>query len=335
MLAEEKSVDEIVQLTTKVHALRDKRGNKGTKNKVIYKDCICSFDIETTRIPEIEQSVMYIWQFGLLVDDAIYYTYGRTWKEFNTFIDMIRDSHLRLVVYVHNLSYEFQFLRNVFSFTNDNVFAVKSRKILKCVSEEYNIEFRCSYLLTNLGLDSFTKKMGVEHQKLSGEEFDYSKKRYPWTKMTAYEMQYSFNDVIGLLEAIHEQMTQWNDNLYTIPLTSTGYIRRMAKDALKSFNFKQRASIIKSITPDLYTELREGFRGGDTHANRYYVNETLYNVKSCDRSSSYPDVIVNDMFPMSPFQKENDCDENDLKRFQQFGKCYIAKRHFLRFTLYQ
>ena len=32
MLAEEKSVDEIVQLITKVHALRDKRGNKGTKN---------------------------------------------------------------------------------------------------------------------------------------------------------------------------------------------------------------------------------------------------------------------------------------------------------------
>lgn len=330
MLAEEKSVDEIVQLITKVHALRDRRGNKGNKKKIIYKDCICSFDIETTRIPEIEQSVMYIWQFGLLVNDTIYYTYGRTWKEFNTFVDMIHDSHLRLVIYVHNLSYEFQFLRNVFSFSNEDVFAVKSRKILKCVSEEYNIEFRCSYLLTNLGLDAFTKKMSVEHQKLSGEEFDYSKKRYPWTKMSSYEMQYSFNDVIGLLEAIHEQMVQWNDNLYTIPLTSTGYIRRMAKNALKSFNFKQRSSIIKSITPDLYTELREGFRGGDTHANRYYVNETLYNVKSCDRSSSYPDVIVNDRFPMSPFQKENDCDENDLIRFHQFGKCYIARFSFTR-----
>lgn len=33
MLAEEKSVDEIVQLITKVHALRDKRGNKATKKK--------------------------------------------------------------------------------------------------------------------------------------------------------------------------------------------------------------------------------------------------------------------------------------------------------------
>ena len=89
-------------------------GNKGNKKKIIYKDCICSFDIETTRIPEIEQSVMYIWQFGLLVNNAIYYTYGRTWKEFNTFIDMIHDSHLRLVVYVHNLSYEFQKFLHIF-----------------------------------------------------------------------------------------------------------------------------------------------------------------------------------------------------------------------------
>lgn len=328
MVAEEKDINEIAQLIKNVHALRDKRGNKGTKNKVIYKNCICSFDIETTRLPEIEQSIMYIWQFGMLLDDVIYYTHGRTWKEFNTFIDMISDSHLRLVIYVHNLSYEFQFLRNVFTFTNDDVFAVKSRKILKCVTEDYNLEFRCSYLLTNLGLDAFTKKMKVEHQKLSGEGFGYSKKRYPWTKMTAYEMQYSFNDVIGLLEAIHEQLTQWNDNLYTIPLTSTGYIRRMAKDALKSFNYKQRSSIIRSITPELYTELRESFRGGDTHANRYYVNETLYNVNSCDRSSSYPDVIVNDLFPMSPFKKEDYANVEDLKRFQKFSKCYIARFAF-------
>lgn len=329
MQAEEKNIDEITSLITKVHALRDKRGNKGTKKKVIYKNCICGFDIETTRLPEIEQSIMYIWQFGVLIDDCIYYIYGRTWEEFETFMQRISDSHLRLVVYIHNLSYEFQFLRNVFTFSNEDVFAVKSRKILKCVSEDYNIEFRCSYLLTNLGLDTFTKKMKVEHQKLSGEEFDYSKKRYPWTKMTAYEMQYSFNDVIGLLEALHEQFAQWNDNLYTVPLTSTGYIRRMTKDALKNFNYKQRLSIIQSITPELYTELREGFRGGDTHANRYYVNETLYGVKSCDRSSSYPDVIVNDLFPMSPFQKENDCDEDDLHRFAQFGKCYIARFSFI------
>lgn len=328
MVAEEKDVNEIIQLITNVHALRDKRGNKGTKKKVIYKNCICSFDIETTRLPEIEQSLMYIWQFAVLIDNVIYYTYGRTWEEFKIFIDMIQDSHLRIVVYVHNLSYEFQFLRNVFTFSNDDVFAIKSRKILKCVSEDFNIEFRCSYLLTNLGLDAFTKKMKVEHRKLNGEDFDYSKKRYPWTEMSEYEMQYSYNDVIGLLEALHEQFSQWNDTLYTVPLTSTGYIRRMTKNALKSFNFKQRATIIRSIIPELYTELREGFRGGDTHANRYYVNETLYSVKSCDRSSSYPDVIVNDMFPMSPFQKENDCDENDFKRFRQFGKCYIARFSF-------
>lgn len=47
--------------------------------------------------------------------------------------------------------------------------------------------------------------------------------------------------------------------------------------------------------------MKRCFRGGDTCANRWYIDETLSDVKSYDRSSSYPDVLVNCMFPVTPF----------------------------------
>ena len=38
-------------------------GNPGTRIKYQYKDIVTAFDIETTRLPELEQTVMYIWQW--------------------------------------------------------------------------------------------------------------------------------------------------------------------------------------------------------------------------------------------------------------------------------
>ena len=190
-----------------------KRGDKKT-----YKDLVCAFDIETTRIEEIDQSIMYIWQFQV---DEICTVYGRTWAEYLEFIDGIcaalGDDYL--VVYVHNLSYEFQFLAGIYPFKASEVFAVESRKVLKCEMFGH-IEYRCSYLQTNMSLAQFTKKMGVKHQKLSGAEFDYTKNRYPWTELTGRELEYCVNDVWGLVEAIKAEMQRDNDNLYTIPITS-------------------------------------------------------------------------------------------------------------------
>lgn len=46
-------------------------------------------------------------------------------------------------------------------------------------------------------------------------------------------------------------------------------------------------------TLHVFELLREAFRGGDTHANRFYVGKILENVGSYDRESSYPYELVN------------------------------------------
>ena len=134
----------VVEIIGKAKCLNPPRGNKGSrKPKPLYKDLVCAFDIETTYIKGINQSVMYSWQFEL--DNKITLL-GRTWSEYEELLDIICENLKTaefIVVYVHNLSYEFQFLSGIYNFKPDEVFAVDSRKILKCT--QYNhIEYRCS-----------------------------------------------------------------------------------------------------------------------------------------------------------------------------------------------
>ena len=51
-----------------------------------------------------------------------------------------------------------------------------------------------------------------------------------------------------------------------------------------------------------YRLLRKAFRGGNTHANRYYVDKIIYNVYSYDISSSYPTQQLTQLFPVKPFK---------------------------------
>ena len=279
--------------------LKNRRGNPGGKKRH-YIGLTTAFDIETTLLEDINQSVMYIWQWQFSTDVTVI---GRTWDEFLDLqrrIKAVLPDDRWLVVYVHNLSYEFQFLKGIYEFVPDDVFAIASRKVVKCDMWGC-FEFRCSYKLTNMSLKQFTSKMGVEHQKLSGEEFNYSEKRYPWTELSDQELEYCINDVFGLVEAVNALMERDGDTLQTIPLTSTGYVRRNAKRALK--NSKVHHNFVYSILPDIetYRALREAFRGGNTHANRYYAGDIVENVHSADRSSSYPAVMCNCEYPMSVF----------------------------------
>lgn len=294
-----------------------KAGNPRTKRTGRkYIDLMCAFDIEATNDYTINQAFMYIWQ--MQVEDTT--IIGRTWEEFILFLQKLADKldeDNYLMIYVHNLSYEFSFLKGIYAFDEKEVFAIDMRKVLKCEMFEH-FEFRCSYLLTNMNLATFTKKMGVT-EKLSGEEFDYSIIRYPWTELTDKELEYCIIDVKGLVEALKVFFSIEKDTFYTIPVTSTGFVRRDVKKAMRHFNRYD----LRKLQPDyeIFTLLREAFRGGNTHANRYYAGEIISNVRSYDRVSSYPDVQINELFPMTEFIEIVDPDINLVMR-----KIYKQKR---------
>ena len=221
-----------------------------------YADIIATFDIESTNLPEIKQAFMWHWQ--ACVDGFV--CVGRTWEEYQSFLDGVDrclPEGLCFVQYVHNLGYEFQFLRAIHDFTADEVFCLTGRKVAKCEIGK-RFEYRCSYVLTNMSLREFLKKMGVEHQKL---ELDYSAIRYPWTPITKEELDYCIVDVLGLYEALRRMFKNDNSNIANVPLTSTGYVRQDFKKAMRKGGY---IPLVRECAPtyDVYLMLRRAFRGG-------------------------------------------------------------------------
>ena len=300
-------------------------GNPGRTDANKLLDLTCAFDIETSPVGN-DQAAMYVWMLQLGEDAPT--VVGRTWREFQeclTWIEgYLRGMQRTLVVWVHNLSYEFQFLRAIYKFDASEVFAVRKRKVLRCTMYGGAIEFRCSYLHSNMSLAEYTRKMGAKHGKESGEDFDYRARRYPWTPLTEEQLRYCVHDVLGLVEALNIEMAHDGDTLQTVPLTSTGYVRRDAKRAMREVSHEW----LKSLQPSygLYTLLREAFRGGNTHANRWFAGEIQHGVRSCDESSAYPAAMLTRNFPVTPFVRLGSCDGvklHDLAKRRE--KAFVAR----------
>lgn len=282
-------------LLTSIDVIPRRIGKRVGSHRRKYLNIVSAFDIETTALNEHE-SIMYIWQLQIGLHDTII---GRTWDDYLSCVHMLTaelPDDIYLVCYIHNAAFEFQFLRGVYPFEQEEVFAIDSRRPLR-FDMFHHIEYRCSYIHTNMRLETYLDKMGVENQKL---KYDYEKKRYPWTPLTDQELEYCINDVKGLVQAIYKEMAMDGDDLYSIPPTSTGYVRRDVKAAMRRVKY----GWIREQLPDFdtYNLLREAFRGGNTHANRYYVKQILTGVHSVDMISAYPAAQLLDRFPIGPFR---------------------------------
>lgn len=293
--------------------------------KLYYYNIPCAFDIETTNVKKGKFSFMYHWQFAI----GPYVCFGRRWEEFqelfkrlNTFFNL--SSGIRLVIYVHNLSFEFQFLRSFIPI--DSAFLTNKRHLLKFTSG--GIEFRCSYKLSNMSLAKWGENTpNVLHYKLI-DTYNYNLIRTAETPLTTTELSYCYNDVRGMTECLAEHLK--NDTIATIPLTSTGYIRREYRTAMQK-NRKNRENFLYSrLYEKEYTMLRTAFRGGDTHANRLYVGDTIYDVHSMDISSSYPGAMMCEEFPISKFYPVKEAEKVlELEGNAWFARLLIVKPNYI------
>lgn len=244
---------------------------------------------------------MYHWQFCF--DDEV--VFGRTWEEFKLLLHSLEVNlnlslNNRLVIWVHNLGFEWQFMRNFIEF--EDGFFLEERRPAKILTKS-GIEFRCSYILSNMSLQKFCEnEEGVSHYKLEGEKYNYDLIRTPASKLSDYEEGYCYNDVRGLSECIRSRLKQ--DTLARIPLTSTGYVRRELRNNVRK-NRKNREYFLNSkLDEHVYTLCREAFRGGDTHANSLRSDQINTDAWGEDRKSAYPaEIMMFDGYPFAAFGK--------------------------------
>lgn len=281
-----------------------------------------AFDIETSSfmLDDKKCAAMYVWQFGILN----WVTYGRTWDEFIKFISVLStvlglSKNLRLVVYIHNMGYEFQFMRK--HITWDKLFFLDDRKPVYGISGGY--EFRCSWKLSAKSLDNMSKDLQKYHVKKMVGDLDYRMVRTSATPLTEKEWAYCENDVRLLLAYIQEKIENDGD-ITRIPLTNTGYVRNYCRKACFK-RYKDYRNLMSELTldPDEYSQLKRAFAGGFVHASAKYSGRKLSHVGSFDFTSSYPYVMVSEQFPMSRAKLLTNVKDTDLEYYLTRYCCLI------------
>lgn len=300
----------------------------GNNKGIYYYNVPCAFDIETTsfyidenghtidyaekmkrkqHIPDYnpeKRAIMYVWQFGINGNVIM----GRTWEEFFSMLDRIAEilqlnEKKRLMIFVHNLSYEFQFMCKWVQWYK--IFSIDVRKPIYAITENF-IEFRCSYLLSGYSLANLGNQLlKYKVKKLVGD-LDYSLMRNSKTELTEKEIAYCVNDIRVVMAYIQEKIEN-EKGLTNLPITKTGYVRQFCKKNClylpnthkRNMNYFRRIHELTISNMNEFNLLQRAFAGGFTHANAYYVGDICENVASYDFTSSYPYVMVSEKFPMS------------------------------------
>ena len=309
-----------------------------TNKKLKLYNVPASFDIETTsltqpssRLDQDEEkvAVMYEWTLGINGQVMI----GRRWDEFLTVCEIISNElnlmpdKKHLIIYVHNLAFEFQaFCKR---FTWHKVFSIKQRKPIYAVTIG-GIEFRCSYMLSGYSLQKLPDELTKYHVEKMVGDLDYSVMRHSETPLTAKELKYCENDVRVVMAYIQETIER-DGNISKIPLTKTGYVRNYCRnmcmyDGSHKKNvgkYKRWRGLMKSLTleADEYRQAKRAFQGGFTHANVMYAQQIVENVRSYDFASSYPYVMIAEQFPMSKGKKVK---ITSIDEFNKYLKLYCC-----------
>lgn len=215
----------------------------------------------------------------------------------------------KCVVYVHNLSYDIQYLKDwlidLYGADSYTLIATAPHKFIS-----FSIGcwiFKCTYKLSNRSLSKWAKDLGTQAKKCEGL-IDYDVKRYQDTRLTYSDWKYMFFDVLTLEQCVKKQMKLYGDTLTTIPLTSTGYIRRDARKRFKEDKKNRKKFTTTALTPKTYKMFRRAFAGGITHQNRFMANDIVtppkgYSIRHRDFRSHYPtqQVAKEKGFPTTEF----------------------------------
>ena len=201
-----------------------------TKHK--YFNVPAALDLETSSFYNADMEkvgLMYVWILGLYGKVII----GRSWEQLTEVINKIVDilqlnENKRLIFYVHNLQFDFQFFRSHFTFTK--VFASDRRQPLYALTDS-GVEFRCSYMLSGLSLEKVGNNLLKYRVRKQVGDLDYSLIRHQKTRLKKKELGYCAGDVRVVMAYIAEEMERYG-GIAALPLTKTGYVRNYCRNFL-------------------------------------------------------------------------------------------------------
>lgn len=323
------------------------RGGKG-RNGALYYNVPAAFDIETTTI---KPGVMgydhpdgrpiafpYLFQFCIYDTVIMCRTYDECIDIFSWISDyFIGNTNKRLIMFDHNLGYEYGFLRDIWDINGKRSFALDEHHPVT-LELEGGIILRDSYKMSNMSLETLTKDWSKTFFK-EPEIMDYRLLRTPYTELDNDTLLYSALDVLSLCDAIVNFLGARNEHIWTKSPTSTSFIRARLKKRLGigvKVRSKEQQKYFKvldnlKIDADIYGYLLRQARGGNTHANRRITGQIIGNPASgsgvghWDITSSYPAQMV--CYPEYPLGAWENLDDDpkieDIELLEHNGYCTL------------
>lgn len=280
--------------------------SKKKRTRTNYISLIAAFDIESSTV-EVEEknkiSFMYVWQMG--IEDITFY--GRTWEDFRRCLEKIQkdlnlSSKFRMLVYVHNMKFDFSFFKSECNVSCKDFIARDSHDVIKCIVNDI-FEFRDSYCYTEKPLEDMGREVGIE--KLDGEKYDYEKVRHSETPLTQYELQYCENDVKIILKYFQREREVFG-NVSDIPLTATQRVKKILWKHYREIGSKSSAKArkLKDNNKDkaVLKLLRSAYWGAINFCNPLYIGHSIENVTSVDLDCAYGSLALSKKFPNYKFQ---------------------------------
>lgn len=323
------------------------RGGKD-RNKQWYYNVPAAFDIETSTIRSGQLDYThpdgrpvafpYLFQWCIYGTVIMCRTYNEADDIFNWISDYFIGSKNRaLIIFDHNLGYEYQFFKDRWQINGKKSFALDNHHPVT-LQLENGIQLRDSYKMTNMSLETLTKDWSGFYIKLP-EIMDYNELRTPYTILDDNTLLYSALDVLSLCDSIVNFLDARQEKIWTKCPTSTSFIRAQLKTRT-GIGVKQRSReqqryrrMLENIviTPDIYAYLLRQARGGNTHANRRITGKIIGDqttgsgVGHWDITSSYPaQIVCYDEYPIGAWEPlDPDCPISMIEYFERNGYCTL------------
>lgn len=280
------------------------------RNRIEYYNYACAFDIETTTIKpgELDYSgteedppiaFPYLFQFNIYGSVIMVRHYSEAMQVFSWLAEYFRTgANRRLVIFDHNLGYEYHFFRDLWKLDPEKCFALDEHHPVTLITKN-GLMFRDSYKMANMSLETLTKDWSKVYFK-EKELMNYSKLRTPYTELDNNTLLYSALDVLSLSDAIQQFLIARHEFIWTKCPTSTSFIRKGLKKEI-GIGVKRRTEEQKAyfkilqnqrVSFPIFEMLLRQARGGNTHANRKYTGLLLKDLCHFDITSSYPVQMV-------------------------------------------
>lgn len=268
-----------------------------------YAPYIAAFDLESTNYPAAGLAWMYVWSFA--IGDQV--AYGRTWDDLREFAANVKAAlhinyHHKLVVYVHNLKFDFGFFRSELPI--DGKILAKSKHEIVCCTVCDCMEYRDSYNYTEMALSRMGEEIGLS--KLTG--YDYAKIRHAKTPLTDSELAYISRDVEVLVKYYTAEAKRYGDP-GRIPYTATQRVKKIlyahesasGGKSLKSMVSARQLDHKKPEDQKILKKLRTAFFGGYNYCTIACKNQVIPDVDDWDANSHYIAQILLHKYPLTRF----------------------------------